>query len=205
MAKPKVVTLYTPDETQALRDQLIETSVVPVVAKAFSAYPALQTCILMVGQFWCDEAYDAVHYLLLYSTSKNPDLGPWEAETTRILQAIGRGKMDDEEYEFLQAAYSSFVEGPAALQQLGGNWDPDRLNQFNHDNWCEGWDSNYQAIPLFAAFCPEGASPDSSLGEAHGPCCLFQRNPANSSGLEIRMVKEMARPWLEGVKPEGEE
>ena len=204
MAKPKVVTLYTPEQTQALRNQLIEASLVPVVAKAFATYPALQTCILMTGQYWCDEAYDAVHYMLLYSTSKNPDLAPWEAETDRIMQAIERGKMDDEEYEFLNAAYSNFVEGPAALQQLGDNWDPERLHQFNHDNWCEGWDSNYNAIPLFAAFCP-GGSPESSLAEAYGPCCMFQRNAANASGLDIRMAKEMVRPWLEGVKPESEE
>jgi hypothetical protein len=56
------------------RARFIERSAIPFVTGAFAADPALRSALMLVAQYWCDEADDAVHYEMIYSRLDRPDL-----------------------------------------------------------------------------------------------------------------------------------
>jgi hypothetical protein len=61
-----------------------------------------------------------------------------------------------------------------------------------------GWDDNTGAIPLWAAFAPEGGSQEyEHLDEAYAPAVMFYRH----GGYEIL---PMSRPHLDGIRAEWE-
>jgi hypothetical protein len=61
------------------------------------------------------------------------------------------------------------------------------------------WDDNGEAIPAFAAFCKEDSHQEMDGLEAFTPYAVFRRKGEN---IEMEIVGEMLRPWLDGVKPE---
>lgn len=85
--------------------------------------------------------------------------------------------------------------------------EPDDVNlpgAFDHfDLSCEErewveWDHNGAAIPLYAAFCKEGCEQQMPILDAHTTYALFRRG---DEGVEVEVVGEMLRPWLDGVRP----
>lgn len=55
-----------------LREQHLREFVVPVCVNIFAAHPTAQSVTLSVGQYWNDEADDAVHDSLAVSRSRDP-------------------------------------------------------------------------------------------------------------------------------------
>jgi hypothetical protein len=64
--------LYTKEQAAELRQKMIETHILPQVKAAFTKYDRLQSAMILVAQYWCDEANDAVHYELLLSVLPTP-------------------------------------------------------------------------------------------------------------------------------------
>lgn len=56
------------------RARFIEQHAIPFVADAFRADPALRSALMLVAQYWCDEANDAVHYRMIFSRLERPDV-----------------------------------------------------------------------------------------------------------------------------------
>lgn len=208
---------YTPTEAADLREQMIREQVMPTIMRAFDSFPALQSATLLVAQFWCDEAIDAVHCDLIFSELNTPDVGA--AYLARRLRYDSYGSEPTIETQ------------PAAVQQSGWrkwlpwfgeaksakmfsvipsatapNRDTVNLPSGIDDEQLEDefvdelpWDSNGDPISLFAAFCLEGCHQDMEEDETYTPYAVFRRENGN---ISISVVGVMTRPWLDGVNPE---
>lgn len=65
---------YTPSQTAALREAMLRDHVEPLIQSMFDRHTRLQSAMLLVAQYWNDEAEDAVHYELIYSERETPDV-----------------------------------------------------------------------------------------------------------------------------------
>ncbi len=58
---------------------------------------------------------------------------------------------------------------------------------------------NDNAIPNFAAYFKEGCHQEMDYLEAYSPYAVFRRKEGD---IEIEVVGNMLRPWLDGIRPE---
>lgn len=198
--KEEIVRELTPEQCESGRAKIV-ASVAQEVAAVFKDFPEVQSAVLMVGQFWADEAIDAVHRAIAYSFAVNPDFAAYRAEALRLNELLFDQSVDmdafDDEYE----SHDLWLEGRAATERLGDRWSMDRRFEF-HDKYVRygDWDSNGSAIPLFSAYCEEGADQELPTGLSHAPYCVFRRG--GNGGVEVEIVGVKVRPWLEGVAPQ---
>lgn len=171
--------LYTPEQAEQLRSQMIEDIVLPYIRSAFENHTTLQSAILLLAQYWADEANDAVHDNYIFSVLETPDLDA-------AFKAEEREWEDEEDYH----------DG-VNLPDLPNHYD---LGDYDATNTY--WDDNGQAIPAFAAFCKEGAHQEMSTREAYSPYAIFRRD---GEDIAIEMIGQKLRPWLEGIRPEWDE
>lgn len=68
------MTDYTPQEAEQIRTEHINKTIIPLVNFAFENYPSIDSVLMLLAQFWCDEAIDAVHRYLVYFSADTPDL-----------------------------------------------------------------------------------------------------------------------------------
>lgn len=157
-----------------LRDQLMEEWVKPAVQACFDRYPELGSVILLVAQYWDDEALDAVHNFFVFSVLETPDLQAafWAEENDPDTDPINLPGL------------------PAPWELLEIVWQRDWQQS---DRIC--WEDNGIAIPAFSAFCREGAHQAMSLSEAYTPYAVIRRRP--NQELEVEIIGKMQRPWLE--------
>jgi uncharacterized protein (TIGR02996 family) len=81
-----------PKSPVALRKETLETAFIPYVEATFAAHPKLSSAMLTVAQYWADEADDAVHATVVFSTRETP-LWPHPCEWNR--DEDERAKKDD--------------------------------------------------------------------------------------------------------------
>jgi len=196
----EIVRALSPEQCEAGRAEIV-ASVAEEVAAVFKDFPDVQSAILMVGQFWADEAIDAVHRAIAYSFETNPDFAAYRAEAQRLNEVMLDRSVEMDSFDDEYEAHDLWVEGGAAVKRLGDRWSMDRRFDF-HDKYIQfgGWDSNGSAISLFAAYCEEGADQELPTGLSHAPYCIFRRGP--SGRVEAEVVGVKVRPWLEGVAPQ---
>lgn len=168
--------LYTKKQAEQLRQKIIEVVIIPIIKANFKKYPELQSAALLIAQYWCDEARDAVHDNLIYSVLDTPNFEAWtnalkySAEDSVNLPKLSKhGTLKDKIW------YIPKTEG----------------RQYY-------WSENHDAIPAFAAFCKEGSHQCMATYEAYTPYCVFRRL---SNDIEIEVIGKMLRPWLDGMKP----
>ena len=65
---------YTAEETARMRDELLKKQVEPMVAAVFKQHPEIRSAVMLVSQYWNDEADDAVHYDFFFSKLPEPDV-----------------------------------------------------------------------------------------------------------------------------------
>ena len=163
----------SPGEVEMARRQYLRTHLLPVVSRYFATYERLQSAMLCVAQYWADEADDAVHGTLIVSELFEP-----------TLEGVGR----DEDVS----------TGDPNLPTTRITSENRRGSSSEIWLWDTGarWGDNTRAIPLWAAFAPEGGSQEyERLSECYAPAVMFYRH----GGYEIL---PMARPHLDGVRPE---
>jgi hypothetical protein len=158
--------LFTSEETETLRQRIIEACILPQVERAFQRHPELQSAAFGVEQFYCDEAHDAVQQEITYSVLTTPDLKAHRS-------AVEGGTGD-----------TINLPGLPALRTL--------TYSDEEDPW---WPDNNMAIPAFAAFC-SGAY---NHGEIHVPHATYAVLRRGQVEIEVNVVGEMVRPWLDGV------
>lgn len=155
-------------QTEMARRRFLRTELVPLVATYFEKYERLQSATLCVAQFWNDEADDAVHGELIVSELPEPDLN-------------GVSFYDDNKKD-VNVPNTRFPSEYGEQSSVVSIWE-------------HGWDSNHVAIPLWAAFSPEGGSQHESFPDGYAPAVMFYRH----GGYDIL---PMVRPHLDGVRPE---
>ncbi len=200
---------YTPIEAADLRDRVIREGVVPMVRRAFDAYPALQSATLLVAQFWCDEAHDAVHCDVIFSELRTPD--------TKAAYRARRQRYGGDDVAPPPSA-SGLFGWRTWLPWLGGSKTAPKLAP-NVPPPCEPnsditnlpsirdvemldeleWDSNGEPISLFAAFCLEDCHQEMDEREVYSPYAIIRRQ---NGDVAVEVVGVMTRPWLDGVVPE---
>lgn len=206
---------YTPTEAARLRDQMIQEQIVPVIERAFNTHPTLRSATLLVAQYWCDEANDAVHCDLVFSELDTPDTAA--AYAARLRRYEQEEWMEPQRSEagpsgwarwfpWLRKAEPSVIavrdvpRGSALKSDrtnLPSGIDEEALER--EFTWNVGWDSNGEPISLFAAFCLEDCHQEMDVGEAYSPYAIFRRQ---NERVAVETVGVMTRPWLDGVKPE---
>jgi hypothetical protein len=168
--------LYTKEETADLREKIINSEILPQIQLVFSRYPQIRSAMLLVAQYWSDEADDAVHYRIIFSVLQTPIWGR----------------------ELLGNDY--YYEDPVNLPRLPN------LSEINISLWKDShkfrrqkytWEENGNAIPIFAAYCEEGCYQEMNDLDAYTPYAVFRRKKEE---IEIEVVGNMLRPWLDGVR-----
>jgi hypothetical protein len=198
---------YTPAETARLRDRVLREDIAPVIRSAFHAHPALRSATLLVAQYWCDEADDAVHCDLIFSELDTPD--------TEAAYRARRRRDGDEDtspatgwrrwfsWLGLRSDTATSMDGspmgaaPFDVVNLPSESDDTLSDELEQKyTWQLPWDSNDESISLFAAFCLEGCHQEMRAGEAYTPYAIFRRK---DDEVDIEVVGVMTRPWLDGV------
>jgi uncharacterized protein (TIGR02996 family) len=159
----------SPGEADVARRQYIRTHLLPLVSSYFQTYNLLRSAMLCVAQYWDDEASDAVHGEVIVSELFEPTLEKvgWTDESWSDPN-VPNTRIEGGDY------YSRCTIGPSHTI----------------------WDANHGAIPLWAAFAPEGGNQNYNyLGEAYAPAVMFYRH----GGYEFL---PMCRPHLDGIRPE---
>jgi hypothetical protein len=125
--------------------------------------------MLCVAQYWSDEADDAVHGMLIVSELFEPTLEG----------VAGLGLDPNVPNTRIPQRYAKESSSEISL------WEAE-----------VDWDDNSGAIPLWAAFAPEGGTQEyeSYIG-VYAPAVMFYRH----GGYEFL---PMCRPHLDGVRPE---
>ena len=160
----------SPGEVEMARRQYLRTHLLPVVSRYFATYERLQSAMLCVAQYWADEADDAVHGTLVVSELFEP-----------TLEGVVWG--NDE------PGADPNVPNTRVKTDYGDSSSAVSI-------WEAHWDDNTRAIPLWAAFAPEGGSQEyGQLSECYAPAVMFYRH----GGYEML---PMGRPHLDGVRPE---
>ncbi|HEX5272480.1 MAG TPA: hypothetical protein VFW33_18410, partial [Gemmataceae bacterium] len=163
----------SPGEAEMARRQYLREHLLPVVSRYFTTYERLQSAMLCVAQYWCDEASDAVHGLLIVSELFEPTLEGVEsyAEESYVDPNLPTTR--------IKPQYEEGSSSAVTLWGTGARW---------HDN--------NDAIPLWAAFAPEEGSQEyGEYSEVYAAAVMFYRH----GGYDIL---PMRRPHLDGVQPE---
>jgi hypothetical protein len=138
--------LFTPAEAKQLRENLIRKWVLPALEVRFTKFPQLKSAGLLVAQYWCDEASDAVHSLMYYSVLETPD----------FQAAIS-----------LEYDQNDMINLPDLPSNAGINWcGVEEMIQ---------WDENGIAIPAFAAYCRENCHQEMTTEEAYSLFAIFRK------------------------------
>jgi hypothetical protein len=159
-------------EMLELREKIINHGILPIVKLVFDKYDRIQSAMLLVGQYWDDEAHDAVHNQIIFSILPTP-IPNLELEYSDDYDAIN-------------------LEGLPSLDEIYNSIE--NLWEFEDEEY--SWYDNGNAIPAFAAYCKEGCHQDMDYLEAYSPYAVFRRKEGS---IEIEVVGEMLRPWLDGV------
>jgi hypothetical protein len=130
----------------ALRLKLLQEDVLPEIWQKFRD-PLLHSALLLLAQYWDDEADDAVHARLLHSELKTPDLEAYYASSEQDLpDRINRSQVDPEQ-DFFKLDFVS------------------------------GWDSHVSSIPAFACYCWEGVGQHLNERDQFAPYAVFRKKP----------------------------
>ena len=179
--------LYSKEEAAELREAIIQNFVKPIVRKAFEKYTQLNSAMLLVAQYWDDEANDDVHHLLFFSV----------LETLDIEVAL-----ETAENDCIDPVNLPEILTHSNIQYLSTNEiESDRYeNEKDYLAWKENHWYNYDnVVPAFAAFCKEYCHQNMRISEAYTPYAMLRRK---GEEIEVEIVGKMLRPWLDGIKPE---
>jgi hypothetical protein len=150
----------------------------PQVKPIFAKYEQIQSAMLVVAQYWSDDAQDAVHYRLVLSVLSTPSF-PIK----------------------LEGCYCDPVnlpDLPSHHEILSSVYDKRLVIEEDNSYWYE----NGIAIPAFSAFCKEDCHQDMENLDAYSPYAILRRKLTAKDGIEIEVVGEMLRPWLDGLRPD---
>jgi hypothetical protein len=160
------MTRAAPKERRSLLDKFVAQA-----AMLFAASPKYRSAMLVVAQYWNDQADDECHARVVVSTR---DLPVWPHVCDDYADEI----WDDEA--------SAMVPNPARREGEGCDRCMYKTLPFRL----------HLSPPAWEAYCHEHANQDQELGEAYLPYAIARPGPG---GVEIEIVGVLQRPWLELV------
>ena len=169
--------IYTKLEAAELREKIISCEILPRIKVAFDKYPQLLSAMILVAQYYNDDAGDAVHYKMIFSVLPTP---VW-----------GREFLDNDYDDNDRVNLPGLLGLYEITDYLWEYFDP-----LEDGEYC--WEEDRNAIPIFAAYCKEGCHQEMEYLDTYIPYAVFRRKDEE---IEIEVVGNMLRPWLDGLRP----
>lgn len=166
----------------ALRATYMRETAIPHARDVFAGDPEVQSLLVVVAQFWCDEAVDAVHVEHVISTDRDP---VWPAVYVDNPFYLADPQMRDEETGL--DVWEASARGTLALN--GGR---------ERFHWVVGYpilDSNTDAITAFAAYVEEAGTQDMPLAATGSLYAILRRGEGDA--VDVDIVGEVHRPEWE--------
>ena len=142
-----ILRTFDATETAAMRSELIDVECANHVAAVFEAHPILQSALLLVAQYWNDNANDEVLLDWRFSMHETPSMEP---ATWFNWYSSAEGRTDPDL--------------------------PSHLNQFKFETdflLFPGWD---KTVPALAAFCLEGGD-QNYPEQSFAPLAIYRKSP----------------------------
>lgn len=181
-------------ETSAeIRRKYIELHFVPLCRRVFGKDPEVSSLILTVGQYWCDEAEDAVHLHVFPSGEAKPRPTGWLGHLRALVSGDARSGwpecLEDERWMHLEDDEDepSFGELNERGEKLAG-WKARR--------GLPNLDENSTAITAFASFCIPGCDQEMPPAESQTPYAIGWRG-ATADVVVVDIVGHMHQPQWE--------
>ncbi|MEM9274965.1 MAG: hypothetical protein AAGA80_18670 [Cyanobacteria bacterium P01_F01_bin.143] len=193
--------LYTATETTAIREKIINYYALPIVKKVFAKYPRIRSAYFAVAQYWDDNASDQVHYFILYSVLDIPN---WEAYVRSENKEDPKGckewsDLDWDNYFDIEIKDCINLPDISEWEYMELITDEEWEKLENSSDFYDFNGLTHEMVTAFAPFCKEGCHQDMDYGESYTNYALFTRM---NTGIKIKIVGKMLRPWLDGIRPE---
>jgi len=188
----EVIKKYTAEEAEARRLELLEELVYPVVLKVFKKYPNFKSAALLLRHDERGDHKDAVRPHLAFSVKSEPDLQAWadDYEVERDKSFKGR---------------AFFIEGRAGAQTGEVSFDANGTSDVENIVTAElDWKDNADTISMFSAYCPGADDLRWIVIDNFAPFAVLGYDQ-KSKDLDVLIVGNQYRPWLDGVMPLSEQ
>lgn len=165
-----------------LRETILTTWAWPRVRAFFEREPRAQSVLFVVGQFWADEADDAVHGELLGCIDPSPS---WPACARYSNNPIGDADAAEENADAEGFADDAFAAQREAWMAIDASFPIE----------ARFLDDNSEMIVAFASFCAEGASQEDPYSVAFHPYALFRRDSDEAAIVGTMTRSEWENCW----------
>jgi len=162
----------------------------PLARAIFELEPRCQSVLITVGQYWCDEATDAVHSEAVACTERDPT---WPLAGQARPGAIGDAAALAEALEW-QAKEAP--DDPGDLNEAQYELRRDACKQAFGQEYFSVLDDNSEMIVAFASYCREVSDQEQPHWRAHTPYGLVRRPPTDQAP-SFEVVGPMYRPQWE--------
>ncbi len=176
--------------SSVLRERYTRDYLLPLARAWFQLEPRCQSVLVTVGQYWCDEATDAVHC---------HQLGCVEAEPTwpESGQARAGSLVEDDVLAEWTGGPSPDEEALALSDVQSSRWERAAEHAFGEAYGVpSALDENNDMIVAFASFCREVSDQEQPSWRSHTPYGLIRR-PAAGTEPVLEVIGKMHRPEWE--------
>lgn len=160
--------------SEELRQNYLRERAVPFAKLAFANDDEARSVLVVVSQFWNDEAVDAVHDELVISVRRDPTWPLGEPDNPFYI-------VEDDGTCYFELS----ERGEKALGIEPGKWIPD----------LPSLDENQSGITAFASFCRTGMHQEMLLEETGSVYAVIRR--AEDAEPEVEVVGTMIQPGWE--------
>lgn len=154
-----------------MRERYLHEAFLPMAARAFAEDADVQSVVLAIGQYWCDEAVDAVHLALVPSAERDPT---WPAI-------------------FSDSPFYELTEHDGVVWE-GSTPKGDAILRYDWYADYPQLDENQTSITAFASCCHEVTSQEDPLAITSRPYAIARRG---DRGPELEIVGRVLRPEWE--------
>jgi hypothetical protein len=176
--------------SRVLRQRFEQEYVLPLARALFDLEPRCESMLVTVGQYWCDEATDAVHSEVIACAEREPT---WPLAGQARPGVLGDAQMLA---QLLDEAAQPDSDGPAGVAEV--QYD---LSRTAHElafgkPYFSVLHENADMIVAFASYCREVSDQEQPSWRSHTPYALVRR-PLAGESLTIDVIGRMYRPQWE--------
>jgi hypothetical protein len=170
--------------SRALREGFARDYLVPLARALFELEPRCQSMLVTVGQYWCDEATDAVHCHQIACLDRDPE---WPAAAQARPGALG-----DPDPEL----FTQHDGEPWDLQMVQDVLLEKASEKAFGKRWASTLDDNTDMIVAFASYCKEVSDQEQPDWVSHVPYAVVRR-PEAGGEPKLEVIGQMYRPQWE--------
>jgi hypothetical protein len=177
--------------SRVLRQQFEHEYALPLARAIFELEPRCQSVLVTVGQYWCDEATDAVHSELIACTEREPI---WPLAAQARPGALGDTDALAAMLE-LEAKYAE-TDDPPGLGEVQYGLLEEACQRAFGEQYYSVLDDNSDMIVAFASYCREVSDQEQPSWRSHTPYGLVRR-PLQQEPATLEVIGRMYRPHWE--------